>query len=222
VSKATLRGKVRKYVRDTAGVLLDPDYDGHLEDAVAKYSRHRPRVLVRDLVAGGSFDVPLPEEWEEDFSELREVEHPVGERVPNLRDRREFRVYAAPEGSALRFLEGEPGAGEVVRVTITAPHSITEDATSVRRTDLDTLVYLAAGLACMALAARYASTNDPTILADSVDYQSKSSEFAKRGKEYMGMVARELPELVSEIGTAVKPAAAETSFENVLSYLTHP
>jgi hypothetical protein len=47
------------------------------------------------------------------------------------------------------------------------------------------LCYLAAGICCQALAARFAKTSDSTILADATRSTSNSAEFANRAREFM-------------------------------------
>lgn len=52
--------------------------------------------------------------------------------------------------------------------------------------------YLAAGLICQALAAKFARTSDSTIAADSVGHVTRSGEHARRAKEFFSLYEKHL------------------------------
>lgn len=219
MSLSLLRPRVIAHVRDSAAVLLDPaDYDAVLRDALSRYSRARPLVIVADLSASGTYDLPLPADWAPGWSALRAVEYPAGERQPSYVDALDYTIYRGPTGSVLRMLRDTPSGP--VRVTYTGEHGLTETTTTVPAADLPILVYRAAALACEQLASYYSSSTDSTIQADSVDHRSQAGEYALRAKRLMQLADALLP--VREEGE-VRPAGAQTSWGEQLPAppLTH-
>ncbi|MBI5550743.1 MAG: hypothetical protein HY911_04490 [Desulfobacterales bacterium] len=162
-------------VKDESGRLtFADDLAPAVEAALLQYSRHKPRELVKDVAGDGTRDVALPGEWVEEFSQVRRVEYPAGGVPETLLSG--WRIYQAPGGPVLRLDGEEPAADELVRVTITVPRLEEE----IIRGDVDAVANLAASICCDTLANLFASTNDPTISADVVNYRSKAGEYAKR------------------------------------------
>src|SRR5687767_13500849 len=122
---ATFRASVAQLIRDAAGVLQQADLDFAIGEAVRRYSRVRPRVVVADVVGSGSFDYDLPAGWDVTFSRMQSVEYPAGRREASYVDKLDYSIYNAPASQKLRFLVDTPQAGESVRITFTALHTIT-------------------------------------------------------------------------------------------------
>jgi len=171
--------RVKDKVKDDSGRLSDlADYAPAIEAALAGYSKHKPRTLVRDLSGTGGHDLALPAEWDPEFSSILRVEYPAGRVPAALIPADEWALYQDPAGEMLRLPYCTPNATETVRVAFTA---IREEA-EVPTGDLDAVANLAAAACCETLANIFAQTSDPTIAADVVNYRSKSSEFAARAK----------------------------------------
>lgn len=79
-------------------------------------------------------------------------------------------------------------------VTTGTPNSFTakELQSDAPATAFHALCYLAASICCQALAARFAKTNDSTILADATRSTSNSTEFATRATEFRRMYQQAL------------------------------
>jgi len=171
--------RVKDKVKDDSGRLTDlADYEPAIEAALAGFSKHKPKTLVRDLAGTGGHDLVLPTEWDPEFSSIQRVEYPLG-RVPEaLIPADEWALYQDPAGEKLRLLTCLPEETETVRVSFSA---IREEA-DVPAGDLDAVANLAAAACCEILANLFAQTADPTIAADVVNYRSKSAEFAARAK----------------------------------------
>lgn len=181
---ADIRDKVVGMVKDTSGKLTNPgDFDRNITAALARYSRHMPDTAVVDVTGNGTNDysVSLLTGWVDGFSDVRQVEFPVDEVPESLLDGDEFHIYQKPSGKVLRLASEQPAATEAFRATFTIPRA----ATTVPDGDVDAISQLAASLCCEELANAYAQTGDPTIGADSVNYRSKSQEFASRAKRLM-------------------------------------
>ena len=71
--------RVKDKVKDDSGRLSDlADYAPAIEAALAGYSKHKPKTLVRDLSGTGGHDLALPAEWDPEFSSILRVEYPAG------------------------------------------------------------------------------------------------------------------------------------------------
>ncbi|HEY0019051.1 MAG TPA: hypothetical protein VGC13_22305 [Longimicrobium sp.] len=196
------------------------DVGAHLRVAALKYSRHKPREVVVDILASsGVWRYPMPAGWVHGFSVVRRVESPVDQRPPAFLGAREYRVMSGPDGDHLAFAHLTPGVGQVVRVTFTAPHELAETGTTLPETGWDTVVKLAAGTACLELAAFYSHEQDGGLQLEGVRHGSKGGEFQKRGEAFRKEAEAELPELRAE---AVRmPAAGEVSLAADTPFLTH-
>ena len=173
---ATLIDMIRPKIKDDSGKITDPD-DLILAatEALNRYSKARPLEVVVDIPGAGTYDVALPIDWIDGFSNILQVEYPT-DRVPaNIIDRRDYSIYATPTGKVLRILIAQPDTDENVRQTYTILHS--ED--SVPACDLEAVANLAASICLRQLAAAFGQTSDSTIQADTVNYRSKADEFRR-------------------------------------------
>lgn len=173
---ATLIDLIREKAKDASNKLKDPeDLLSAATEALNRYSKTRPLEVVVDVAGSGTHDVDLPIDWLEGFSQIIQVEYPAG-RVPAvLIDKRDYCVYAGPDGKKLRIAIATPDADEYVRQTYTILHS--ED--SLPAVDIEAVANLGASVCLRQLAAAYGQTSDPTIMADAVNYGSKADEFRR-------------------------------------------
>lgn len=176
---ADVRDEVIRTVKEESGRLTSPnDYDRAINAALNRYSKHRPLVIVADVAGNGTNDLPVPTGWVYEFSTIERVEYPIGLTSASLLDNDDHVIYLTPLGERLRLLDVAPSAAENVRVTFTALRT----AATIPSNDLSAFVMLAASYCCEELSTVYTYSSRPTIGADSVDYQSKSREFAARAK----------------------------------------
>lgn len=173
---ATLIDMIRSKVKDSSGKVTDPDdFLSAATEALNRYSKFRPLVVVVDIPGSGSYDCALPDDFIIGFSEITRVEYPPGRVPANIIDPRDYSIYQSPGGPVLRILIAQPDPDELVRQTYTLMHS--ED--SCPAVDLEAVANLAASLCLRQLAAAYGQTSDPIIQADVVNYRSKSDEFRR-------------------------------------------
>lgn len=162
-------------VKDSAKKLDDPaDFNAAIKEALNRYSKNKPLVLVSDLTGNGTNDLTLPAEWLTGLSGVESVEYPVGSVPESLLDSRDYKLYQTPTGQKLRLLTVKPSTLESVRISFSSAHV---DETTVLATDIEAIANLAASVCCRQLAAIYGNTSDPTIQADSVNYRSKSADY---------------------------------------------
>lgn len=178
---ATLIDMIRPKVKDVSGKLTDPDdLLSAATEALNRYSKVRPLLVVADIPGSGTYDCALPDDFLPGFSEITRVEYPVGRVPANIIDSRDYSVYQSPDGLVLRILIAQPDPDELVRQTYTVMHS--ED--SCPAVDLEAVANLAASICLRQLAAAYGQTSDPIIQADVVNYRSKADEFRRLADSY--------------------------------------
>lgn len=186
------RTQVKGEVQDQAGKLVDTDVDACVLAAVLdRYSSDRPQVVVTDVVADGTPDLPLPAPggndaplYEDGFSIVQQIEYPIGQVPESLFFENDWNYYRSPAGVKLRLI-GEsggltPNVNDAVRVTWTARHAA--DFSTVPDRDFYPICAFASSLAFEKLAAIYAQTGDPTVSADVVNYRTKSQEYLAMAK----------------------------------------
>lgn len=153
-----------------------------------RYSQDSPAVVVSDVLGNGTKYLPLPVAptpkplflFEPDFSDIRQIEFPVGQQPPQLVLDSDFRVYRQPSGDSILINFDTPNPVDTVRVTWTARHLI--DGSTVPDKDFFAVVDFSASLAAEKLASFYVGTGDSTIQADVVNYRSKSQEMLNVAK----------------------------------------
>lgn len=154
--------------------------------AMKVHSRHRPREIVEDIDGDGGFDYALADldAWSDGFSAVKQIEYPVDDtdETPDVLQEEEYAIYKKPAGTYLRFLDATPDADEDIRITYTAMHTCTDDDCTVAGFDEKAVEALAAGLFCEMLATAYASDQDSTVNADSVDEHSKAARYQTRAR----------------------------------------
>ena len=185
-----------------SGKLVYPtDYIACTNEALAKYSSIYPRVIVEEITGNGTYDYTMPTSWVENFSEVVTIEFPVGEKYPSYLENDEYMIYRDLQGipltevDILRLFTITPSISQKFRLTYTAIYT-TE---TLPAKHVDAVNNLAAGFCCELLATYYAHTSKPLITADSVNYLSKSKEFAQRAagfyalyKELLGMSPKDI------------------------------
>ena len=175
--------QVRRLLRDqstTVPLIADTDLQAMIGQAVQRYSNDRPLVTVEDLTADGAAETALPDDWQEGFSVLRQVEYPVDQTPPCVLDPRSWTLWDGLTGRTILWLDERPAAGATVRLTYTRQRVLAAQAkdTTVPDADWYAVCDLAASIAADALAARYAQTSEPVLGADTVNYRSKQQEWA--------------------------------------------
>lgn len=204
LTRASLFTAAEAYVQDDAArITHDPttgDFGVAIERALEKYSHDRPREIVATASGDGSaIDFALPTGWVEGFSELKRVEYPfppaTGQRVPNVvfdaddaSEPAEVRiVQATASAKKIRFMTLTPETGtDNILLEFTGLHTVHASdsaSTTVRGSDERALALLVASYACEMIASKYAETKDATFSVDSVDFRSKSAEYAARARQ---------------------------------------
>jgi len=175
-------------VKDDSSKLVESDYTSALTEALKRYSKHRPRLIVEDIAGTATHDLSLPAGWCDGFSSIISLEYPVGNVPETILGSYDWTYYRMPAGQKLRLLELAPGISESIRAQYSALHT---EAT-LPEVDQEAVANLAASFCLRQLAAAYGQTGDSTIQADVVNYRSKTDEFRRLAESFEGLYKNHL------------------------------
>lgn len=185
--------RTKDNVRDGANRLQDLAYQQKVLDAMGEYSRRRPRRLAKEQTSSGSVYQTLPTDYEDGFSKVQEVEYPIGSNPPSMLEADQWAVVMTKDGPRIALYD-PPTSGSKYLVRFTARHVPTTSGMTVPEADREAVVRLATSLSLRALADYHASTVDPTVPSDAVNYRTKSDEYAARAKEWAALFDQAVPE----------------------------
>ena len=173
---------ITQLAQDGAGHVTEDDISAALALAVLRYSQDRPRRAVTDVtLAAAARLVDLPEDWEAGFSDLVQVEYPIGQTPLALLPRGEaWTLYETPDGPVLLGMSEWP-AGAVLRLTWTRAH-VVDVVDTILAQHREAVCCWAAALLCEQLASRYAANSEPTLQADRVDQTAPQKAYSQRAQ----------------------------------------
>jgi hypothetical protein len=195
------------------------------DQAIAKHSLHGPLVVIEDMTSDGTDEYALSglTSWDAERSEVTDVEYPIndGEITKYHLDAKAYLIYEKPSGKFLIF-ETTPTSGENFRVTYTTSHTVSDVTDTILAKDVKPLECLVASYYCAILAAAYASNEDDTIKADSVNHASKRREYQKQAEELFRRYGEHMNLLDDKPKPAYGTANWDFDFMNRWDRLTHP
>ena len=201
-------GLLRGHLQDAAEKLSGADLTAAIQEAIGgRYSKDRPQTLLSDLLGDGAqfqWDLATLAGWQAGFSQVVQIEYPQGARSPHYLESEDWLIYESPSAKFLRF-SFTLGGGKTARVKYTAPHP--SDASTVPDADFYAVASLAASLAAKRLSALCAQTGDSSIAADTVDYRSKSQEYASLARR----LEKDYENLLGTDPGRTAPAASRTA-----------
>ncbi len=188
------------------------DLDKILAKAVRDYSRHKPFFIKKKIQGNGTAEYSLSTIfgglWTHGYSQIREIEFPIGEKPKEILDKDEYEIYddgTAQDGSnlKLRFIDEQPTATDYFIVEFSSEMDLpVSGSQNFPDTDehFSNITTLAAALACQRLAAVYAQSKDAAISADVINYHDKSAKYSALYKQYLkyynlSVFGKEEPEL---------------------------
>ena len=179
VRNESLLASIQSIVQDADGKLSETDWNNGIAGALSRYSKHRPKEQAYDITGNGTHVYAVPDDWVKEFSSIRKIEYPIGENPPSFLDEQDdFAIYKTTEAEQIMLPNDTPAATETFRMTYTIPR--TEE--NIAEGDQDAVANLAASICLGYLASYYIGSGSPTVQADVVDHQSKSSQAAARAK----------------------------------------
>lgn len=164
-------------VRDDSGSITTADRDAAIALAVVRYSTDRPVPAVEEVTSAGGVFLPLPAGWEANFSRLTGLHLSDGEDPQPIAGI----VERGLAGERIR-VDSSLAADTTVITCYTVKHVVDAAGDSVPVIDRDAVANWAAAMVLEELANLYAGNRQPTLDADSVDWQSKSRDFGARAK----------------------------------------
>lgn len=159
--------------------LPEPDRIAAVQTAIRQFSHDRPREVHRDFVGDGVlYDLAIPltgtDPWVHEFSALRKVEYPLGDRPLTPLDMAEVTLY--PDESRpthIRLNSTTPASGQTARIHFTVPWPVPTNTAAddkIEDVDFDAVVHLAAYFGAQQLSADAVdNTHSSLPAADLVD-----------------------------------------------------
>lgn len=176
---ADYQNLVARLSRDDTGRITPADIDDAIGLMVTRYSKDSPRRVVEDVTSAGGQVLDLPVAWVAGFSDIEQLEYPIGKVPPELLEA--WEIYQAPSGESI-LIPDSLEAGEDVRVTFGVFHTLDAATDTIPLADREAAASYAAAILCDQLASLFSGASDSTIAADSVDHGAKASEFASRAR----------------------------------------
>ena len=202
-----VRADVRMELQDDKPFFSADEVDKAILLALRRVNRDRPLTEVTEFVGDGTQEYDVPAAYVKGFSQVKSIEHPAGEIPPKILDNDldwiEYENPTTDPVSRIIFLTRTPDATEDIRVTITRPHDLTNDAATSTVDDQNTyqaIIYKALSNIFRAKGSKFLESNDPVIGADTVDFGAKGQSFLFLAGEWnaeyksvVGLVQGETP-----------------------------
>jgi len=173
---------VTDLMRDDAAKIAVAERDRAIAAAVLRYSSDKPVEKVQDVTPASSQLLPLPAAWENDFSLLLELEHPIGDIPPSLIGQDRYALYRDPAAVKIQLLDGVAVAANSVRSKFTIKHQVDAAVDTIPLQHREPVACWAAALLCDQLAAFYSGGTDSSIQADSVQQTTKAQDYSARAR----------------------------------------
>ena len=233
-SKEDYLARLETSLQDSAEKLQPADKSRLLLQAVAIYSKDRPRKVIHELTGDGSaydFAMPTDPAWVEGFSTIiDQIEYPADDyQDPQYLEDDQWKFFKKLVSSVtttyIRFTSFIPASGKVARFEYIVPHTLNDTTITIDDNDIEAVVNLTAALCFWALAAKFAQSTDSTIDADVIDYARKTDLYTALAKERLStynslMGIGEDAKGSSQAGIAIKDLDIVYAWRE--DYLTHP
>lgn len=185
------KARLANLVEAESEALSDAKRTESIQVAVDLFSQAFPRVLAAEIVGDGSYDYSLPTGWVEDFSEIQQIETPVGQRPAVYLDPTEWSLYRSASGQKLRFASALQ-AGDSAILLFSVLHEVTATAGTISRAWSNAVSFLAASIACNVASSHYAQTGESSFGADAVAHRSKAQEYRALAGRWSDLYKAEL------------------------------
>lgn len=206
-------------------IIIDQNYSGLLPGAVVKktdaftylnqslftFSKFKPKKKVKVITNPNSNLADLPEDWENGFSWITDIEYPIGENPKCYLEKKEYEISLQEDDSfkieyCYQFTQD-------LKVYYNILQSFDEQGeVTAADSDFNCICDIASSYYLLALASRYAQSTDATISADTVNYQDKVNQFIKLSNEYLNKASMWLNIDVADLrkGSSSNVAASYT------------
>jgi hypothetical protein len=193
---------VRQRLRDTGSVStfgadVELVLDKAVQSAVTQYSSDRPREVVVDLTGNGTpfYKTSLMTGWVDEWSQALKIEYPAetvgASDYPTFLDpSSDWRLHRDATYYYLWLVARSPAASETIRVWFTIPHTVSTAvgavpaADTIPTPDKESVLDLAASIACMHLATEAAQSTDMDVPSDSTNYRDAADKLFQAAREW--------------------------------------
>lgn len=164
-------------VRDEAGEITTDQRDQALLLAVVRYSTDRPVTMVEEITSPGGQFLDLPAGWDNQFS------RPLKLEIPDDDDGIEIgaSIEQTLNGTRIR-VSRTLAAGQILHFYYTGLHQLDVEGDTIPLIDREAVASWASALLLDQLSTLYSGSINPTLDADTVNFQSKGRDYASRAK----------------------------------------
>lgn len=208
------------------------DRESMVKTAIERYSHDRPEKITVDVTGDGGKYYPITNltKWIDGFSQIVAIEYPARavsvDEPPQLLDSEDWNDNYR-DGSDVQYIylpNHAPASTESFRVQYTTTYQATSNAYDIPPGDFFAVCNLAAHFACLALATKYARTNESLINADSVDHGGRSVRFRDMARDFERAYLEHM-DMTGTDGSNEKPAGEFVDWNTMPSqnrrYLFH-
>lgn len=208
---AAILAEVKRVLQDSDARLDDDveDFTPLITAALEEHSNNFPRKRVKNIAGDGStYAFNLSEDvddWTDNFSVIKTIELPTGERPPSFLSDIDYTVYEGdPDNDGtleetLQVLSTTPTSTQTMRLVYTALHTI-KGLLSATATTLDVnhryaFTFLAASYCAEAVSRNLQSRKDTSVGEDVLSFATQAAEWQDRAdalrKKYENGVGKE-------------------------------
>jgi len=177
-----LANEIRGLIKDGDGYVSEDELAASLRRGIARLAEARPRRIITDFTGNGSAKVfTLPTTFEAGFSDVVKVLYPFDANAVEMPEDIELArlsVVDVGDGTFKLRLDFAPAVSKKVRIVFTARHSMDDQGSTIKSvSDEDAVIHWAAAECLRIMAAKAIGVGDSLLGADTVSYQSRSSQY---------------------------------------------
>jgi len=192
-----VRKAVARYVQDADKNLLEEDFNAAIDEAAFVLSKRNPRLVFEEKTGDGAvFEWALATAtFIIGLSKIKNVYWPwedddTFDPLPPLQSEAYLLYEKTADVWYLKSRGFTPSSTEVIRIQYTSKHVVSDTVANctIQNPQWENDVSkLAASFCLQMLSARSVAVGNPNYNADTVNYQSRSGEYARRAKELLEM-----------------------------------
>lgn len=196
---SVLKAQVDRLIKmpNSPTVLDDATVQEGIKDAVADYSRVRPKVYTEEFAGADTYYYALGttlSHWDDDFSQILQVEYPAADvsddETPTVLDAdHDWEIYRTSDAVYLRFITVQPTSSYNVRVVYTAPRTWSTDAdptVDIPSNHFYAVCWLAASKLLDPAGTYFARSRAVDEFSmDSVNWNTVTAEYRRQSERYL-------------------------------------
>ncbi|MBU0691546.1 hypothetical protein KKH18_07000 [bacterium] len=184
-----LANEVRGLIKDGDGYVSEDELAAAVRRGIARLAEARPRRIIADFPGNSSAQVfTLPNSFEPCFSDVVKVLYPFDASAVELPEDLELArltLVETGDGTYKLRLPFAPANAKQLRVVFTAHHTVNEQTSTIKAAaDEDAVIHWAAAECLRIMAAKAIGVGDSLLGADTVSYQSRSSQYKSLAEFY--------------------------------------